>query len=52
VEGIAIRNRTPGMTVSAGAFFGGTAILHVLNNAIRVLEPGTRTLLYQAGWWD
>ncbi|KAI0027906.1 CPSF A subunit region-domain-containing protein [Vararia minispora EC-137] len=38
-EGIAIKNRIPGMTIGAAAFFNGTAILHVLNNAIRVLEP-------------
>jgi cleavage and polyadenylation specificity factor subunit 1 len=38
---ITITNRVQGVTVGAAAFFQGTAILHVLSNAIRVLEPGT-----------
>jgi cleavage and polyadenylation specificity factor subunit 1 len=36
---ITITNRVQGVTVGAAAFFQGTAILHVLSNAIRVLEP-------------
>ncbi|KAI0313592.1 CPSF A subunit region-domain-containing protein [Amylostereum chailletii] len=36
---INITNRIPSLTVGAAAFFNGTAILHVLSNAIRVLEP-------------
>ena len=37
---ITITTRVQGVTVGAAAFFQGTAILHVLSNAIRVLEPG------------
>lgn len=37
---ITITTRVQGVTVGASAFFQGTAILHVLSNAIRVLEPG------------
>ncbi|KAH0834713.1 CPSF A subunit region-domain-containing protein [Lanmaoa asiatica] len=36
---LAISTRIPGTTVSAGPFFQRTAILHVMTNAIRVLEP-------------
>ena len=38
---ITITNRVQGVTVGAAPFFQGTAILHVLSNAIRVLDPGT-----------
>jgi hypothetical protein len=38
---ITITTRVQGVTVGAAPFFLGTAILHVLSNAIRVLEPGT-----------
>jgi hypothetical protein len=38
---ITITTRVQGVTVGASSFFQGTAILHVLSNAIRVLEPGT-----------
>ena len=34
-----ITTRIPGVTVGAAPFFQGTAILHVMSNAIRVLEP-------------
>jgi cleavage and polyadenylation specificity factor subunit 1 len=37
---IAITTRIPGTTVGAAAFFQRTAILHVMTNSIRVLEPG------------
>ncbi|KAF9235610.1 CPSF A subunit region-domain-containing protein [Melanogaster broomeanus] len=37
---LAIPTRIPGTTVGAGPFFQRTAILHVMTNAIRVLEPG------------
>ncbi|TFY69793.1 hypothetical protein EVG20_g3009 [Dentipellis fragilis] len=36
---LSITMRIPGTTVGAAPFFHGTAILHVLTNAIRVLEP-------------
>ncbi|KAI0302807.1 CPSF A subunit region-domain-containing protein [Multifurca ochricompacta] len=36
---ITITTRIQGVTVGAAPFFQGTAILHVLSNAIRVLEP-------------
>ncbi|THH20311.1 hypothetical protein EW146_g1016 [Bondarzewia mesenterica] len=36
---ITITTRIPGTTIGAAPFFHGTAILHVLTNAIRVLEP-------------
>ncbi|KAF9527699.1 CPSF A subunit region-domain-containing protein [Crepidotus variabilis] len=36
---VAITTRIPGTTIGAGAFFQRTAILHVMTNAIRVLEP-------------
>ncbi|KAJ7747964.1 CPSF A subunit region-domain-containing protein [Mycena maculata] len=36
---ITISVRIPGTTIGAGPFFQGTAILHVMTNAIRVLEP-------------
>lgn len=37
---ITITARVQGVTVGASSFFQGTAILHVLSNAIRVLDPG------------
>jgi cleavage and polyadenylation specificity factor subunit 1 len=37
---ITITNRIFGTTIGAGPFFQGTAILHVMSNVIRVLEPG------------
>jgi cleavage and polyadenylation specificity factor subunit 1 len=40
---ITITTRVQGVTVGASSFFQGTAILHVLSNAIRVLEPGVFT---------
>jgi cleavage and polyadenylation specificity factor subunit 1 len=40
---VSITNRVPGTTIGAGPFFQRTAILHVMNNAIRVLEPGRIT---------
>ncbi|KAI0341420.1 hypothetical protein BDW22DRAFT_1408067 [Trametopsis cervina] len=36
---ISITTRIPGTTIAAAPFFQGTAILHVLSNTIRVLEP-------------
>ncbi|KAF8970332.1 CPSF A subunit region-domain-containing protein [Flammula alnicola] len=36
---ISITTRIPGTTIGAGPFFQRTAILHVMTNAIRVLEP-------------
>ncbi|EPQ53745.1 hypothetical protein GLOTRDRAFT_107026 [Gloeophyllum trabeum ATCC 11539] len=36
---ITITTRIPGTTIGAAPFFGRTAILHVMSNAIRVLEP-------------
>ncbi|KAF8156589.1 CPSF A subunit region-domain-containing protein [Crassisporium funariophilum] len=36
---IAITTRIPGTTIGAAAFFQRTAILHVMTNAIRVLDP-------------
>ncbi|KZT18929.1 hypothetical protein NEOLEDRAFT_1142724 [Neolentinus lepideus HHB14362 ss-1] len=36
---ITITTRIPGTTIGAAPFFGRTAILHVMTNAIRVLEP-------------
>ncbi|KAI0088958.1 CPSF A subunit region-domain-containing protein [Irpex rosettiformis] len=36
---LSITTRIPGTTIAAGPFFQGTAILHVLTNTIRVLEP-------------
>jgi len=38
---VAITTRIPGTTIGAAPFFQRTAILHVMTNAIRVLEPGT-----------
>jgi hypothetical protein len=35
---IAIQSRAAGATVGCGAFFGGTALVQVLPNALRVLE--------------
>jgi hypothetical protein len=37
---VTITTRIPGTTIAAAPFFQRTAILHVLTNAIRVLEPG------------
>ncbi|GJE96309.1 CPSF A subunit region-domain-containing protein [Phanerochaete sordida] len=36
---VQITTRIPGTTIGAASFFQGTAILHVMSNAIRVLEP-------------
>ncbi|KAI0687702.1 CPSF A subunit region-domain-containing protein [Cytidiella melzeri] len=36
---LSITTRIPGTTIAAAPFFQGTAILHVLSNMIRVLEP-------------
>ncbi|EIN09100.1 hypothetical protein PUNSTDRAFT_67240 [Punctularia strigosozonata HHB-11173 SS5] len=36
---ISITTRVPGQTIGAAPFFQRTAILHVMSNAIRVLEP-------------
>ncbi|KAF5351191.1 hypothetical protein D9756_008185 [Leucocoprinus leucothites] len=36
---ISIKTRTPGLTIGAASFFQRTAILHVMTNAIRVLDP-------------
>lgn len=36
---IAITTRIPGTTIGAAPFFQRTAILHVMTNALRVLEP-------------
>ncbi|KAJ3476928.1 hypothetical protein NLI96_g10812 [Meripilus lineatus] len=36
---ISVTIRIPGTTIGAAPFFQGTAILHVMTNAIRVLEP-------------
>jgi cleavage and polyadenylation specificity factor subunit 1 len=48
---ITITTRVQGVTVGAAPFFQGTAILHVLSNAIRVLEPGTLRQSYTT-WSD
>lgn len=37
---LSVTVRIPGTTIGAAPFFQGTAILHVMTNAIRVLEPG------------
>jgi len=37
---IGITTRIPGTTIGAAPFFQRTAILHVMTNALRVLEPG------------
>ncbi|KIK28294.1 hypothetical protein PISMIDRAFT_91657 [Pisolithus microcarpus 441] len=41
---LAIPTRVPGTTVGAGPFFQRTAILHIVTNAIRVLEPGAQVI--------
>ncbi|EGO29249.1 hypothetical protein SERLADRAFT_445076 [Serpula lacrymans var. lacrymans S7.9] len=41
---IAIPTRIPGTTIGAGSFFQRTAILHVMTNAIRVLESGKQII--------
>ena len=41
---ISIITRIPGTTIGAGPFFQRTAILHVMTNAIRVLESGATSL--------
>ncbi|KAF8191243.1 CPSF A subunit region-domain-containing protein [Pholiota molesta] len=41
---ISITTRIPGTTIGAGPFFQRTAILHVMTNAIRVLEPGMQII--------
>jgi len=38
---VAIPTRIPGTTIGAAPFFQRTTILHVMTNAIRVLESGT-----------
>lgn len=38
---LTIPTRIPGTTIGAAPFFQRTTILHVMTNAIRVLEPGT-----------
>ena len=43
---ISIITRIPGTTIGAGPFFQRTAILHVMTNAIRVLEPGATSLFF------
>jgi cleavage and polyadenylation specificity factor subunit 1 len=37
---IVFPSRVAGTTIGCGAFFAATAILHVMSNAVRVLEPG------------
>ena len=37
---VAIATRIPGTTIGAAPFFQRTAILHVMTNALQVLEPG------------
>ena len=44
---ISIIARIPGTTIGAGPFFQRTAILHVMTNAIRVLESGATTVFCQ-----
>lgn len=39
-------NRTANLTIGAAPFMGGTAILQVTNNAVRVLEPGQLHLFF------
>ena len=46
---ISIITRIPGTTIGAGPFFQRTAILHVMTNAIRVLEPGATSLFFDGG---
>jgi cleavage and polyadenylation specificity factor subunit 1 len=41
---VSIPTRIPGTTICAAPFFQRTTILHVMTNAIRVLEPGTKPL--------
>jgi hypothetical protein len=43
---IAIITRIPGTTIGAGPFFQRTAILHVMTNAIRVLESGATSTFF------
>jgi hypothetical protein len=43
---ISIITRIPGTTIGAGPFFQRTAILHVMTNAIRVLEPGATSFFF------
>ena len=47
---ISITTRIPGTTIGAGPFFQRTAILHVMTNAIRVLEPGA-ALTFLSSWY-
>lgn len=44
---ISVTTRISGITIGASAFFQRTAILHVMTNAIRVLEPGMGYLSYR-----
>ena len=37
---IMITARVPGTTIGAAPFFQRTTVLHVMTNALRVLEPG------------
>lgn len=46
---LTITMRIPGTTVGAAPFFQRTAILHVMTNSIRVLEPGLPSLSYCIG---
>lgn len=46
---ISIITRIPGTTIGAGPFFQRTAILHVMTNAIRVLESGATSLFCHRG---
>ncbi|KDQ53751.1 hypothetical protein JAAARDRAFT_136615 [Jaapia argillacea MUCL 33604] len=41
---ITITTRIPGTTIGAAPFFQRTAILHVMTNSIRVLEPGPQII--------
>lgn len=43
---VTITTRIPGATIGAGPFFQRTTILHVMTNAIRVLEPGPVIVVY------
>jgi len=45
---LAITTRIPGTTVGAASFFQRTAILHVMTNALRVLEPGNLIFFFRA----
>ena len=49
---ISIITRIPGTTIGAGPFFQRTAILHVMTNAIRVLEPGATKTFFKSSWYS